>query len=252
MNKRLKILIPIFLLIAIPVCPLILRDPILKDRQEVRYPDVLFSSFSNSGTIKFDSRTILDSLRQENKNVFSPIDESSGPHTYEAPFVWKQADYFLIAKALHQHIWEESLDDWSLHSMSFYGECSDEIGFDIVVITYYKLTSLQKYSVHQIGIYPRVGEGEWGEGNGYDRSLFLKWANIDLEKLLLTTEDVLQLAEDNGGSKARISVGNQCRINLSLGPYPYPGWSVSYELPPTRIFEIEINAYSDDYKILNP
>ncbi|MCI0552597.1 MAG: hypothetical protein L0287_16725, partial [Anaerolineae bacterium] len=80
----------------------------------------------------------------------------------------------------------------------------------------YKITGLQEFSAHMIGIYPMAGEGEWGGGWKYPYSVFGKWKYFDLARLTVHLEDALQIAEDNGGRLARLSVNNLCRINLSL------------------------------------
>jgi len=251
-NKWFKIIISILsLFIMILACPVLMRDPIFMDSHERKDPGVFFSSYGDTGAYKFDSETILDSLKRGDTNVFALTNESLGTHIYKTPFVWKQNDYLLITNALHQFVWKETVNDWSLHDMSFFGECGDHIGFDVVKISYAKLTGLQEYSVHMIGIYPRAGEGEWGGNVKFSRSLFDKWYYIDLEKLKVALEDALQIAEDNGGEQARLSVNNLCTVDLSLSPYPYPQWNISYSLVPTRIFEININAYTAEYEILN-
>ena len=134
--------------------------------------------------------------------------------------------------------------------MSFFGECGDQIGFDIVRISYAKPIRLQEYSFHMIGVYPRAGEVEWG-GSEFPRSLFDRWHYIDLEKLTIALEDALQLAEVNGGAEKRLSVNNHCTVAVSLSPYPTPQWNISYSLVPTRIFEMKINAYTGKYEIFN-
>lgn len=250
-NKWFKIVISILcLFIMILTFPVLMRDPIFMDSQARSYPDVFFSSYRNAGAYKFDSEIVLDSLEQGEMNVFALTSESLGTQVHKNPFVWKQADYLLIASALHQFVWKASVDDWSLHDMSFWGKCGDHIGFDIVDISYAKPIGLQEYNFHRIGIYPRAGEGEWG-GSEFPRSLFDKWYSIDLEKLTVALEDALQIAEKNGGEQARLSVKNRCTVNLSLSPYPYAQWNISYSLAPKRIFEVRIDAYTGEYEVLN-
>jgi hypothetical protein len=250
-NKWSKLTVLILgLLIIILVGPILLRDPIFMDARERRSPDALFGSYSATGAVKLDAETILDSLQQRKMDVFVLTGETSGVQKYKSPFIWKQADYLLITNSLHQFAWKEAVDDWNLHSMIFLGECSDQIGFDIARISYVKPIGLQEYSFHMIGVYPRAGEGEWGGGN-FPRSLFDRWYYIDLQKLAITLEDAIQLAEVNGGEQARLSVNNRCTVDVSLNPYPDPHWDISYSLVPTRIFEMKIDAYTGKYEILN-
>ncbi len=249
-NKRLRIVLYILCMGAlIPVGAILIRDPIFMDSQERRYPDSFFSSYSSNGAFRFDVETILEALQQGETNSFVPIDATSGTQNYEGIAEWKQADYLLIANALHQFLWGETTDDWNLNDMSFLGKCNDQFVFDIAKISYAKPIGLQEYRFHMIGIYPRAGEGEWG-GSDFPRSLFERQYFIDKEKLAIELEDALQIAENNGGAQTRLNVNDRCSVSVSLSPYPYPQWEISYSLVPTRIFEIKINAYTGEFEVL--
>ena len=254
-NKGPKIIIIVLVItIIISACPILMREPIFMDSQQIRFPDVLFNSYGNRGSYEFNPETILESLKRGNEDVFTPIAEASREHIYSTSFPWKQSDYLMIADALHQFVWKETVEDWSLHDMVLYGDCQyNPIGFDIIKISYYKVTGLQQYSAHMIGIYPLSGEGEWGGGEKFPRSLFSRWNYIDLEKLKVTSEGALQIAEDNGGMLARLAANNQCSIQFSLSSYPYPRWRVTYysNRSPRQIFEMTIDAYTNKYEILS-
>ena len=250
MKKKWSIVTALILgLLIIMLGPILIRDPIFMDPRERRSPDVFFSSYGNTGAVRFDTETILNSLQRGDMDVFIRTNETLGTQKYETPFIWKQADYLLVTDALHQLAWKTTLDDWSLHNMSFLGECSDQIGFDIAKISYAKVIGLQEYSFHMIGIYPRAGEGEWGGGE-FPRSLFDQWYYIDLQKLTIALEDAIQIAEINGGEHARLSVHNRCTVNVSLSSYPDPHWEISYSLVPTRIFEIRVDAYTGKSQVI--
>jgi len=119
-------------------------------------------------------------------------------------------------------------------------------------ISFYKATGLQKYSARLIGIYLQTGEADWGAGANYPRSLFGGWKNLDLQKMKITVEKALEIAEETGGKQARITVNNECRIYALLGPYS-PGWLVTYssfkDLSIDEVFEISINPYTGEYNI---
>jgi hypothetical protein len=53
--------------------------------------------------------------------------------------------------------------------------------------------------------------------------------SIEVGELKLTADDILQIAEDNGGFVARNAIQNDCQINFVLSPNAiYPGWRVDY------------------------
>ncbi|MBV6451025.1 MAG: hypothetical protein MHPDNHAH_01753 [Anaerolineales bacterium] len=233
-------------------CRILIRDEIFMDSQARRYPDVFFESYSSNGAVRFDANTILSDIKQGKGNIFIAIDAALAEPRIQSQFAWKQSDYLMIANALHQFVWNESLDGWDFHDMSLYGECeSKPMDFSNVYVSYYKPTGLQEYSAHMIGIYPLAGEGEWGGDDRFPRSIFRKWEYINLDKLIKVRE-ALQIAEASGGELARSTVKNQCRISMGLGPYPYPAWRVSYTMNGSVkiIFDIEIDAYSGEYKII--
>jgi len=254
MRKMSRIVLMVLALGAIMfACRILIRDELFMDSQERRYPDVFFSSYSNHGSYRFEPDTILSSVIQGEVDVFTITDVALAEPIYHPPFQWKQSDYLMVANALHQFVWKETLDEWDLHDIALDGECKSIPNFNIFNVSYYKITGLQEYSAHMIGIYPLAGEGEWGGGGRFPRSIFRKWDYINLAKLV-RVEDVLRIAEENGGELARFSVKNRCRIHIGLGPYPYPAWRVSYDLSgsASEIFRIEIDAYTGEYELPTP
>jgi len=233
-------------------CRTLIRDEIFMDSQERRYPDVFFDSYSSNGSYRFEPETILSNVKQDKVDIFTPIDKALAAPKYQPQFPWQHSDYLIVADALHQFIWKESLDGWDLHDMSLYGECEPQpIHFSIFHVSYYRPTGLQEYSAHMIGIYPLAGEGEWGGSDKFPRSIFKKWEYINQSRLI-KVEDALRIAENSGGELARSSVRNRCRISMGLGPYPHPAWNVSYTVSGSvkRVFEIEIDAYTGEYEII--
>jgi hypothetical protein len=248
MKKILRVVL-IFLALGVTVLAvrILLRDEILMDAQQRRYPDVFFSSYSDHGSYEFEPSTILSAVQNGEGNAFMATEAVLAESIYEPPAPWIQSDYLTVANAVHQFVWKETLDDWDLNDMMLDGECNSIPNFDLFRVSYYKITGLQEYSTHMIGIYTLAGEGEWGGDDKFPRSIFSRWKYIDLAKLV-KIEDALGIAEESGGELARSSVKNRCRIHMVLGPYPYPRWSVSYSLSggTSRIFEIEIDAYTGD------
>jgi hypothetical protein len=241
-KKRLvKKILFIAMIAMIPfICTVAMNEPIFMDSQQYRYPDVLFSGYGDIGSYKFDPDTILTSLDKEDTDAFTLQLATSEVPIYSDPSSWKQSDYLKVANALQLFVSKESTDDWHLHSLSFYGECiHNPVRFDMARISFYKATGLQKYSARLIGIYLQTGE-------------FGGWKNLDLQKMKITVEKALEIAEETGGKQARITVNNECRIYALLGPYS-PGWLVTYssfkDLSIDEVFEISINPYTGEYNI---
>jgi hypothetical protein len=142
-----------------------------------------------------------------------------------------------------------------LYGSLFSRGCQDTSdGFDGADITYFKKdNSSENYTVHEIQIYPLSGGVSWGRGQ-FPRPL-LGWKNINLDKLKVTADDALQIAEDIGGKQARQKINNACEIHILLKPNEDDDkWHIIYfpnnGNPP--IFEATINPKIGTYKIFNP
>jgi hypothetical protein len=229
----------------------------LLDEQINHYPTGT-SALSNTGDFVIDSNTILDSLDRAETQVFKPA--IATPEVYTSPdrdiiYSWSQSDYWKIAGALHQYVWNEPIEDWQLYRMYYYTDCADELsGFAIGDFVVFKGVVDQwkiRYAAHEIVILPLVNSASWGENSNFARPL-LGWKSIDLGTLKVTADDALRIAEENGGRTARLGVGNECRIHLLLRSDVDNGWSVKYannnELP---IFEMHIDPYTGEYKIID-
>jgi hypothetical protein len=254
-----KMIQPIIITTFIILC-LILGISIssgLFEEQIQRYPTTI-SSLGDTGNYMIDPETILESLDRGETNVFMP--EIATPEFYTPPdggtYSWSQADYWEIASALHQFVWGESVDDWSLFRMMFYTNCADNLrGFAIGDFVYFKPVLNHwtiRYTAREIVIHPLVNSISWGGNRNYPRPL-LGWKSVDLKKLTVTADDAIQIAEENGGRDARLSVENKCSIDLSVGFNPRgDGWSVDYaQTDGTPIFGIEIDPYTGEYKIID-
>jgi hypothetical protein len=248
--KRLGTPLALLIIIAITsICVVVMSDSIFMDQQTNRYPSVLLSGYSSTGSYKFNPETIFKSLNQEDADIFSPLDAIPEMQEFLIPLMWKQTDYLKITEALHQYVWKETLVNWNIYSMFFDGNCQyTPLGFDIVRITYFKPVGIQQYTARKIDIYPLSGEIDWGGGTTYPRSLFDQWKGMDLKKYEVEVENALQLAEDKGGRNARLAVENECRLHVSLAD---SGWRVNYSDKNSRvIFEILIDPFTGTYVIL--
>ena len=249
--KRAK---PLFLLIAIVIVVFfyfVLNEPALMDSQEIRYPSVLLEGYDKTGYYRIIPETILESLELGDRDVFTALVATPDMPMYSTSFSWRQADYLNIANALQEFVWKEEPNNWNIHSMSFYGDCMyDPVGFDIVNITYYKETGLQKYDARMVGIYPLTQMVAWGASENYPRSILEKWKYIDPRKLMVTADNTLELAEKNGGSAARLAVDNACRISVLLSSSDQT-WDVIYTgKNSSSVFEIKIDPFTGKHEDL--
>jgi len=108
-----------------------------------------------------DSSTILDALSQGKKDVFFEWKDTSevGHISPNKVVNWKQADYFQIADALHQLVWNEPLSNMNLYLMHFSLGCSEtSSGFQYAQFMLYKIIKTDQGETrikHGIEIDPR-------------------------------------------------------------------------------------------------
>lgn len=188
--------------------------------QRDRFPGRL--TYPSEGEYDIDPESILESLEQGKTDVFDPVISTPEFNAYlpTGSYPWNQSDYLMVVSALNQFVWKESLEEWRLYSLDFYRGCQDDPrGFDSGSFIYFKNSSSLDYSVRKYEVYPIGGmEGgvSWGAGK-FPRSLF-GWKSIDLARLELSADDVLQLAEEHGGKEVRQISTNACTIYVSLTP----------------------------------
>jgi len=167
---------------------------------------------------------------------------------YSNPFPWKQDDYLKIADVLHQYVWKEDLKKWQLYKISFYGKCGyHPIQFDLVKFIYIKFTDSQTYIAHGIDIYPLHEGVSAAEESNLHKPMF-GLEGISLDKLKVTADDALRIAEENGGTDARLAVDNQCDISISSSEH---NWYVRYSIQASTnstVFEVLINSYTGKHR----
>lgn len=227
----------------------------------IRYP-IGLESYPDKGKYKINPETILTSLDRGETDVFVPISvpiEESYRLFSPGSFSWRQSNYFKISSSTHHYVWEEKLDDWRLSAMHFSGNCLDNPnGFDGGEITFFKPTSDgSSYETRLIIISPLWGEVEWGGSAFYPHPPLFGWKSIDLDRLEVTADDALQIAEENGGQEIRKEVGNSCTVKIILSPNTDSGyvWRVyyfpGYPYYDAETFEINIDPYTGHYEIFS-
>jgi hypothetical protein len=209
--------------------------------------------FSEWTEYEIDPETILEKLRRGDKDLFTQV--LATPENYEksylGPFPWKQSDYLKIASALHQYTGNDAFTDWHVYSMLFSGDCQyDPVGFDLFNIVYIKDVEAKKYNAREIDIYPLYKGVRVSEEADLQRPMF-GLNGIKLDKIKVTADNALQIAEENGGRNARLTIKNQCRISiLSSGQ----DWHVRYSSQDpsfiSSIFEMNIDSSTGKYKII--
>lgn len=222
--------------------------------QDRKYPSTI-GTFNDTGDFTINPMTILDSLNRGEINVFTttlatPSDDTILP---SGSIHWIQADYLKVADALSQFVWKEPLDGWLIYHLAFNKECQDNLsGFDSADIIYYKTIGIgwqKMYTARYIQIYPLAGIVSWGGETDFPISD--GWATIDLTEFKVTADDVLRIAEENGGKEARLGVGNKCSILISAPNHNNDeSWDIGYYYGVN--FEMIIDPYSGKYEIPTP
>jgi hypothetical protein len=223
------------------------------DKNKYQYDPINMSSYNVSGYYKIEPATILDAINQGEIDVFVPL-QGDPFATEELPDIdisWSQADYLLIANALSQYVWGESLDfkNWKIYSIQFSMRCQDA-GFYYGEITYfnpYHSSWHRMYSTRHIEIDPLFGIVRWGYNETYPQPiLFYKWNNLDLLASKISADDAMKIANANGGETARRKVDNDCYVNLRA-PVSFKSnndhWGIDI-ISNRLVFEIYIDPYT--------
>ena len=210
-------------------------------------------SFDDIRHYTFEPKTILALLDQGGGEIFLPLpDYVEGNVFPPGSFAWRQQDYLKIANGLNQFSEKDTLDDWNLYRMSFNKDCGDNpIGFDYANFTYFK-TNGEQYAAREMDVYPLKKETDWGGNTDFPRPFLFGWKSVDLEKLKVTADDVLQMAEANGGKEARLAEKNSCYISVILSPNTdHENWGVSYYgSHSATLFQMVIDPYTGSYRII--
>jgi hypothetical protein len=202
-----------------------------------------------------EPNTILDSLAQGTVNVFTPQVATPNPESSMQGelVVWNQSDYFRVAQALHEFVWNESLEEWDLDGMSFGMDCKDaDYGPQYASFKFYKVVQIREREsriVHDIHIFPAANSVWWTEVEYYPK--LANWDSLDQTQIKVSVNDALQIAETNGGSEARLAVNNECKFVASIPIWEYEGWNLTYTSD-AKLFDINIDPRTGEYQIISP
>jgi hypothetical protein len=201
-----------------------------------------------------DTESVLTSIAEGKVDVFVPIESSSdlGPSPASQPVNWTQADYLEIANALHKFVWGEPLDTWVLNSMSFRVSCSAaQNGLQYAHFVFFAVRDFDDNDArieHNLIIDAESSSVDvWATKY---QPVVMRWNTIDLRELNYTAEQVLQIAEGNGGEAKREAVNNTCYISVSLVPDSagFDGWRVKYYENPGILFELHVDPITGKQK----
>ncbi len=234
-------------------------------------PEYPTEALDNEVVYSINPETILASIGQSETDMFQPApilsNEDIPPKWSAGSFSFDQNDLLMIIDALHQFVWKESLKDWKLIRASFLlDQCQDmSAGFDYASMFFYqhmKDDYGDKYLVHGLKVNLAAGEVSAGDRT-FDYTG--NWKSLDLDKVKIHSADLaLSTAEEYGGRTSRLEIPECSRIDIFLAHerfehsflsrpfdrYDY-GWDVTYwSNAANLIFEIVIDPYTGDYKIL--
>jgi len=256
LTKRIMIITVALLVAGICIAAITMHQFLVRSRQGRDYP-VGTSDFNETGAYQIDSSETLIKLNNKINDILTPVPYESSLESSDnnSQVKWSFSDYLQVAEVVKLQTWNDDMQDWSIYRMIFTTSCSGLVaGFSTGDIIYFRPTTTELgnvYEVREISISPLHDSVEWGAGNYYPRPLF-GWSEIDLDKII-SADDALQIAENNGGKIARLEVNNVCDIFLSYNPnINSDNWILSMfhynQLP--NIFNIEINPYTGKFSVI--
>ncbi len=196
-----------------------------------------------------NSQTILTSLAQgadytdvfipeTRRGVISPLFGRTQTH-------WHIDKYFVVAQAIHQHIWGESLGNgWKLHSQlvgfgcKTLGEGPTDVFFE-----YFKNKDgtrlVSRLDIRSTGNLIKTTQLEY-------RPQISEWEYVELAEII-SAEDAVMIAEKNGGSDIRTQLNNACGLSLKIvtgnnNDHYWRIWYQSYEGTGGTVAKYWINA----------
>jgi hypothetical protein len=205
--------------------------------------------------------TILNRISQGNiKDIFTPLPTEPSDEKKQVVH-WNSDEYFRLIWTFTNQVGNESQDKWNIKQVLFDYTCADTgKGFERGRLRLFKVgvtDGKESRTVLDVDLMPvrqiiRRGEGIYSP-------VIENWKFIDLKEIKVSAEQAIEIAERNGGSKARAKVADKCFVNIDLlaGGSGYNGWTVSYQAFNERssletIFEIRINPQDGVFLVVIP
>ena len=176
----------------------------------------------------FSPSSVLLPKKNEDINLFTLEGQGSNsfwenrelPETYPSVY-WKQTDYIVILEKFLQETTNEGIDDWNTTALSFRLNCEDassgpqKLSIDLARKNQTTSTENNGRQELNIDIFPKSERFLFWkriydtshEGNPY----------LDLDEINISAEEVLKLAEANGGNQLRKNLNNSCSIQINIG-----------------------------------
>jgi hypothetical protein len=216
-------------------------------------------------TYTIDPNTILDNLENGKSDVFT-LQTTPNNNLRETPTKdqWAQMDFLLVTQELNKFAQQESLSDWHLNEMHFMTDCKNaSYGLESGIFDYYRTEENSPDSRLNLTFYvePMLGQVELVETKSTPD--LDKLEPLDVNGFKISVEEVIQIAEDNGGFTKRTQINNECYISARIkggGTYykgfAYDGWVISYISPTTNHdssfeFYIKVDSQTGEYKIID-
>jgi len=196
--------------------------------------------------------TILAEIAQGKTDVFTQ--QNIPPETQISnsfnTVQWNQEDYLDIIRALYSFVWNESIEDWNIRHILFSMNCEDiNSGPQFAYFILYRVDNVRETESRferQIYIDPSNGSVKWSEVEYYPNLVHQR--PIELAQYKVSISNALQIAERNGGEKARTGVDNNCIVRTQLFNSNNQ-WRVSY-LQVLDLFVVDVDALTGEYAII--
>jgi len=210
------------------------------------------------GAYSFDAQTVRQSLTADQSDTFTQLPEFIvAPQWTEAPPVqWYQADFYRVAQALHQLVWQEPLEDWKINQVFFRLRCAEAAdGPQFMSFNLFKTVRIRQANSRlkrRINVEPQRNQISWIGGEYYPERF--RWPALDLTQIKIPAEQALQIAETFGGGVARWKVEDRCDIfgTLAAGAKDN-SWLIRYSGNiGGLLFEIQVDAQTGKTKIMYP
>jgi hypothetical protein len=199
-----------------------------------------------------NSKNILGDLQKGKIDAFTQLPKGVLPTYSNARVEWKQSDFLYIAQALHEHVWNDTLDGWQIEYMRFNLKCVDiSSSFQKLYITFFKSQESSKGSSRLTRTFYIQGDENLIEIDEVEyKPEIYKWLSIDMANVKIPVGEALQIAEQNGGEQFRKETGNNCYINAVIDQHENEKWLISYSSgseDQEKSFKVEINTLTGDY-----
>jgi hypothetical protein len=177
--------------------------------------------YSDSYYFTYNAETILDDIKRGEEDILLPIsvNEELEIIPLEDATLWSQSDIIKIIDYIFEYVWQDSREGWELDLLYVGTDCQKINGFLGGRFRFVKSikTGDKKHEsrfVRTVFIQSRDRSIVVLDEEHYPR--MFSWNTFDLNKMKITAEQALQIAEENGGLENRLAVNNECFIWVDM------------------------------------